>query len=106
MNITSVKITPIRSRNGLVAFASIVLEDALALNSIAVYERRDGTGYRITFPTKKAGNRDCFTFRPITEDFSAEIAIAIMQKAAPILYKKEVSSYARHDNTHHSARTV
>lgn len=52
MVITEIEITPIRPREGLVAFASCVIDQWLYLGSIAVVTRLDG-GYRLTYPTKK-----------------------------------------------------
>jgi len=47
MNITEVNITPIKPKDGLVAFASVVLDNSVYLSSIAVYARLDGNGYRV-----------------------------------------------------------
>ena len=58
MEITEIQITPIKPKNGLVAFASIVLENNIHLGSIGIYTKLDGSGYRITYPTKKVGFKD------------------------------------------------
>ena len=42
MNITEVNITPVKPFNGLVAFASIVVDMNLYLNGVAIYVRPDG----------------------------------------------------------------
>ena len=47
MKITEIQIIPIKPRDGLVAFASIVLENSVYLGSLGVYTRLDGSGYRI-----------------------------------------------------------
>ncbi len=81
MKITEVNITPVKPQNGLVAFASIVVDDCLYLGSIGVYCRLDGSGYRITYPTKKLANNDLHIFHPITKEAGQLIEQAILGKA-------------------------
>jgi len=85
MKITEVQIVPIKPKDGLVAFASIVAENSLYLGSIGVYTRLDGSGYRITYPTKKIGNRDINIFHPIDRQASQEIEEAVISKAEKIM---------------------
>ncbi len=84
MKITEVQIIPIKPNNGLVAFASIVLEDSLYLGSIGVYTRIDGSGYRITYPTKKISERDINIYHPINKETSKAIEEAIISKVKEI----------------------
>jgi len=84
MKITEIQITPIKPKYGLVAFASIVLENMLYLGSIGVYTRIDGTGYRITYPTKKIGNKDINIFHPINNETSKMVEEAIISKTEEI----------------------
>lgn len=58
--------------NGLVAFA-VVKYAGLILSSIGIYTRKDGRGYRITYPTKKAGLHDGHVFNPYSKEVSAEL---------------------------------
>ena len=48
MKISEVNIQLIKPANGLVAFASVVLDDKIYLGSIGVHQRLDGTGFRLT----------------------------------------------------------
>ena len=80
MKITDVQITPITPRNGLVAFASVVIDDNIHLGSIGIHTRLDGTGYRITYPTKKVGQKDLNIYRPTNEETSKMIEEAIISK--------------------------
>ena len=64
----------------MVAFASIVVENSLYLGSIGVYTRLDGTGYRITYPTKKIGLKDINVYHPINKELSRIIEEAILEK--------------------------
>jgi len=81
MKISEVNITPIKPRGGLVAFASVVLDDCLYLGSIGVYTRLDGTGYRLTYPTKKVAEKNLNIYHPINKLLAKEIEKAVLDKA-------------------------
>jgi len=85
MKITEVQIIPIKPNNGLVAFASVVVENSLYLGSLGVYTRLDGSGYRITYPTKKIGEKNINIYHPINKETSKAIEEAIISKAEKIL---------------------
>lgn len=85
MKITEIQITPIKPKDGLVAFASVMLENSLYLGSIGVYTRLNGFGYRITYPTKKVGNKDINIFHPTNKEIGKMIEDAIISKADEIL---------------------
>lgn len=80
MKISEINIIPIKPDNGLIGFASVVL-DGLYLGSIGVYSRLDGSGYRITYPTKKVSGKDLNIYHPINRDLSQEIEAAITGRA-------------------------
>ncbi|OGZ83574.1 MAG: hypothetical protein A2599_00010 [Candidatus Staskawiczbacteria bacterium RIFOXYD1_FULL_39_28] len=80
MKITDVQITPITPRNGLVAFASVVLNENMYLGSIGVHTKLDGSGYRLTYPTKKVGQKDLNIFRPMNEETSKMMEEMIISK--------------------------
>lgn len=84
MNIKKVEIVPIKPHEGLIGFASIVIDDCLYLSSIGVHTRLDGKGFRITYPTKKVGNVNVAIFHPLEKELSREIEQAIFEKAAQI----------------------
>ncbi len=81
MKITEINIIPIKPNGGLIGFASIVLDNGLYLGSMGVYSRLDGTGYRITYPTKKVGDKDLNIYHPISRDLGKAIEDAIIVKA-------------------------
>lgn len=85
MKITEIQITPIKPSNGLVAFGSVVVNDCLYLGSIAVYVRLDGTGYRLTYPTKKIGNKNINIYHPINRELSQVIEQAVLEKTKEVL---------------------
>lgn len=84
MNIKKVEIVPIKPREGLIGFASIVIGDCFYLSSIGVHTRLDGKGFRITYPTKKVGDVNVAIFHPLGKELSKEIEQAIFEKAAQI----------------------
>lgn len=87
MKISEINIQLIKPTNGLVAFASVVLDDKIFLGSIGVHQKLDGTGYRLTYPTKKTGNRDFHIFHPIERKLGSEIERAILEKVTALLNK-------------------
>ena len=88
MKISEINIRLIKPTNGLVAFASVVLDDKIFLGSIGVHQKLDGTGYRLTYPTKKTGNRDFHIFHPIERKLGLEIERAILEKVTALLNQK------------------
>jgi stage V sporulation protein G len=69
-----------------VAFASVVFDNCLYLGSIGLHTRLNGgTGYRITYPTKKIGLKDINIYHPINRETSEAIEKAIIEKAEKIL---------------------
>ena len=81
MKITEIHIHLVTPHKGLVAFANIVVDDALFLGSIGVHEKRDGTGYRITYPTKGNG----YLFHPIRKPLSKALEQAIICEVKTVL---------------------
>ena len=85
MKITEIQIHPIKPQDGLVAFASVVIEDCLFLGSIGLHTRINGAGLRITYPTKKVGDKDMNIYHPIDRELGREIEKAVIPKAIKIL---------------------
>lgn len=83
MYISEVNVTPIKPQDGLIAFASLVVNESLYLGSIAVYTRLDGS-YRLLYPTKKLGERFVDLFHPISRETSKQIEAAIFKKCEEI----------------------
>ena len=85
MKITEIQILPIKPKDGLVAFASFVLDGNVYLGSIGIHKKLDGRGFRITYPTKKVADKDFHIFHPINRQASEEIEEAIILKAEEIM---------------------
>lgn len=82
--VTEVQIKVIKPKDGLVGFASVVLDNNLYLSSIGIFSKLDGSGYRITYPTKKVGDLDMHIFHPINKELGHKIEQAIITKAKEI----------------------
>jgi stage V sporulation protein G len=88
--ITEVQIKIVKPHEGLVAFASIILDDKLYLSSIGIFSKLDGSGYRITYPTKKVGDTNLQIFHPITRELSELIESAVINKFEKLIDEEVV----------------
>lgn len=87
-----VQIIPIKPRDGLVAFASVVLDQSIYLGGIGVYTRPEG-GYRLTYPTRKSGLNSFPIYHPIRKEFTDKLTEIVISK-----YEEVTQSYDRHNN--------
>lgn len=93
IKVSEVQIIPIKVNNGLVAFASVVLNDNLYLGSIGIHSKLTG-GYRLTYPTRQTGDKNFNIYHPINKDTSEIIEQAIISK-----YKEVMKfDYDRHNS--------
>lgn len=90
--ISEIQIIPIKPQNGLVGFASFVLNDSLYLSSIGIITRPEG-GYRLLYPTKKVGIRNINIFHPINKSFAETIEKEVIKQF------EDVMSHDRHNQT-------
>lgn len=84
--ISEIQIIPIKPQNGLVAFASLVLNNNLYLGSIGIITRPNG-GYRLVYPTKKVGMKNINIFHPINKEFAQEIEKKVIKKFEKVMTK-------------------
>ena len=82
--LSEIQIIPIKPQNGLVAFASFVLDGNLYLGSIGVFTRPEG-GYRLTYPTKAVGSKSMNIFYPINKTFAQKIEKAIIDRLEEVM---------------------
>lgn len=83
MKISEVQIELIKPRNGLIGFASFVIDEELYVSSIAIHKKLNGEGYRLTYPSK--GH---FTiFYPIKKEVSQKIENAIFCQLKNVMKK-------------------
>jgi hypothetical protein len=76
MTIKNIEIVPIKPRQGLIGIVHLEFENSLYLGSIGLHRRMDGTGYRITYPTKKVGERNVAIYHPIHDKESGILSFA------------------------------
>ena len=92
MNITEIQIIPIKPQEGLVAFASFVLDDNLYLGSIGIITRPEG-GYRLVYPTKKVGIRNINIFHLINKEFSQSVEKEVIKEFEDVMKNDRYDSF-------------
>ncbi len=94
--ITEVNITPIKPKDGLVAFANCVIDGKLYLGSLGIHKKLDGSGYRITYPSKTVAHKQMHYFHPIRKDVNEEVEKAITERCEALFERSDESSDDRH----------
>jgi len=92
IQISEVKIDFINPCEGIVAFASIVINDAICLSSIAIHKKLSSEGYRITYPSKGKFS----IYHPINREVGSAIETAVLEKFQEVMSKV----YEKNDYTH------
>lgn len=100
MKISEIQIVPVKPNNGLVAFASCIVDDCLYLGSIGILTRLDG-GYRLTYPTKIVGDKQINLFHPISQETGKFIEEKIVT-----VYEEVMKKHARHNQTGNTAEQI
>jgi len=83
MKITEVQIDFIKPKDGLIAFASLVLNGDVYLSSIGIHKKVDGTGFRLTYPSK--GKHSVYS--PINRIAGQAIESEIFKKLKDVMNK-------------------
>lgn len=78
-NISEVQVVPVKAQDGLVGFASFVIDNALYVGSVGIYSKPHG-GYRLTYPTRKRPAGNLHLFHPINKPIAEEIQRAVINK--------------------------
>jgi stage V sporulation protein G len=98
ITISEIQIVPVKANNGLIAFASFLINNSLFVSSVAVYTRLDGRGkYRLVYPSKLVGSKEVNIFYPVTKEVGFEIEKEVTTAVQNILNKKS-DEYVRHSN--------
>ena len=90
MKITQVKISRIIPKNGLVGFASVILDGQFLVGSIGIHKRLNKPGYRITYPSKKTNDRSVQIFHPINKELGKTLEVAIIREFKDVMGQKDV----------------
>ena len=87
MQVTEVDIAFVKPKDGMIAFASVVLDDQLYLGGIAIHSKLVGCGYRLTYPTRKVGETQFSLFHPIRKHVGLAIEQAVFEKLKNVMSK-------------------
>jgi len=96
MQVTEVDVAFVKPKDGLVAFASVVLDDQLYLGGIAIHRKLVGDGYRLTYPTRKVGETHFDLFHPIRRPLGAAIERAVLRKLNDVVTKADAGHRGPH----------
>lgn len=81
MKISKVKIRKVTPADGLIGFASCVLDDSLFIGNIAVFTRLgESDRLRLVFPIKEAGSNKIPLFYPLTAELYYLLEQVITEK--------------------------
>ena len=86
MQISEVQIEFIKPNNGMIGFASLVIDGNLYLSSIAIHKKLQSEEYRITYPNKGSFS----IFHPINKATSKQIEEAIFKKLKEVMSKRSL----------------
>ena len=89
MQVTEVEIVFVKSKDGMIGFASLVVDTQLYLSGIAIYRKLVGSGYRLTYPTRKVGEAQFSLFHPIRKPIGLAIERAIFDKLKNVVSKRD-----------------
>ena len=87
IKISEINIVPIKPNEGLIAFASFVVDGNFFVSSVGVYTRLNGEGYRLTYPQRKVGDKNINIFYPINAEVGKFIEQEVSNKVNEIFNK-------------------
>ena len=88
--ITEIQVIPVKPNNGLVAFASCVINNQFYIGSIAVYTSPTSPdGHRLLYPIKVLPNgKEIHCIHPITKEAGEAVKRAIIGKFEDLMTKQ------------------
>ena len=79
--VSEIQVLPVKPKDGLVAFASCVINGHFYLGNIGIHTRPDGSDYRLVFPVKILPNgKQIQCFHPVTRQAGESLQRAVIQK--------------------------
>ncbi|MFA5032266.1 MAG: septation protein SpoVG family protein [bacterium] len=79
LNVTEVRLS-LYGKNGIIAFAEVILGNSLRLNDIAIKRTEEGKLF-LSYPLKKTqSGSEYFYYNPISQEFGEQINNAIFDK--------------------------
>ena len=94
-SISEIQISPVKPRDGLIAFASFVLDGKYYVGSVAVFTRLGKSGYRLVYPAKKLGEKNLNLFYPINQFIGKFIEDAITEKVDEFFNESSNENYGQ-----------
>jgi hypothetical protein len=67
MKLSELQFTAVKPKNGLIGFVSFVYNDEIYFSSIAVFTKKDGSGYSLSYPGKSIGSKTIHYYHPINK---------------------------------------
>ena len=93
MKISEISIDLVKQRDGLIGFASLVIEESIYLGNIGIVKRLDEDTFRLTYPTRKVGDKSFNIYYPINKEAGKKIEKAVTKRLKEVLKKND-----RHNN--------
>ena len=80
--VSEIQIIPVKPHEGLIAFASFVLNNQFYIGNVAVYTRLNSEDYRLVYPSKilPKNGKEIQCFHPISKEAAEEIEKAVVNK--------------------------
>ena len=85
MRISNIRITLINGTGGLISFASVLIDDCIRLDSIAIHQLANRAGYRIVYPRDKSGRPYFF---PISQELREQLEDAIFDELGVVSHDR------------------
>ena len=96
VKISEIQIIPVKPKDGLIGFASFVLDEKYYVGSIAIFTRLERSGYRLAYPTKKIGDKNINIFHPITPEVGKVIEDVVNEKVNELFNTPLDENYERY----------
>jgi DNA-binding cell septation regulator SpoVG len=89
ITISEIQLVPIRPHNGVVAFASFVLNGVFFVNDIRIVTKLNEPGYRLSYPFKILGTsgRRIYICNPLNRETEEYISKQVLAKYEELLEK-------------------
>jgi DNA-binding cell septation regulator SpoVG len=99
VRLSEIEVVPIKPRNGLVAFASFVINESLYVGDVAIHSRLGGEGFRLVYPMRTLRNgASVNTLHPIRKDVAEEIEHQVSEAYQKLLAKIDEAQTRRGDD--------
>lgn len=83
--VSEIQIVPVKAKDGLVGFASFVIDNAFYIGSVGIYAKLSGDGFRLTYPTRKRAAGNLNIFHPINKEVATVIEQAVARKFETVM---------------------